>query len=277
MPELIERGHAPLPFVGGASQRDLPRAVAATIRRRLALTDGWAANTAGVEAALSELREKIESVGVLIVVNGVVGNNTHRKLDPTEFRGFALVDGHAPLIFVNGADAKSAQMFTFAHELAHIWLGEAGVSDLDPLRPDVGPSGSVEALCNAAAAELVVPEAELRARWAHAAAQQEPYRVLARAFKVSPIVCARRALETDLITREAFFAFYEAQARDLASASRKSTGGHFWNTQNVRVGKRFGAAVVAATREGRLLYHEAYRLTDLRGETFEKFARSLGY
>ncbi len=64
----------------------------------------------------------------MAVINDVVGSNHNRKLRVEEFRGFALVDNYDPLIFVNGADSKSAQMFILAHELAHSWLGEEGKS-----------------------------------------------------------------------------------------------------------------------------------------------------
>ena len=80
--------------------------------------------------ALRTLRDHIESAGVLVVFNGVVGNNTHRKLDVDEFQGFALVDEYAPLIFVNNSDYKTAQIFTLAHELSHIFVGE---SEVDPV------------------------------------------------------------------------------------------------------------------------------------------------
>lgn len=132
------------------------------MRRALGLDGGWAADVRTWQDAVSELRRKIERLGVMAVINGVVGNNTHRQLSVEEFRGFALTDPYAPLIFVNGADAKSAQMFTLAHELAHVWLGTEGLSGF----PALLPGGSdVEDWCNSAAADLLVPAAELMARW----------------------------------------------------------------------------------------------------------------
>jgi Zn-dependent peptidase ImmA (M78 family) len=96
----------------------------------------------------------------MAVSSGIVGNNTWRKLDPKELRGFSLVDEYAPLNFVNGADYRSAQMFTLARELAPVWLDASGVSnpdlaDLDAPRPEI------ERLCNAIAAEILIPSDEL--------------------------------------------------------------------------------------------------------------------
>ena len=104
-----------------------------------------------------------------------------------EFRGFALADRYAPLIFVNGADAKSAQMFTLAHELAHIWLGEEGLSGFKFILPG---GTDVEEWCNRAAAEFLAPAREFRTRWEETKRAADPYEALARAFKVSPVLPA---------------------------------------------------------------------------------------
>jgi Zn-dependent peptidase ImmA (M78 family) len=271
---LIEEGQEPLPFVASVQVTDPPEETAARMRETLGLQQGWAQLSGTWTDALRQFRHRIEAAGILIVINGIVGNNTRRKLSVREFRGLALSDPYAPLIFVNGADARSAQMFTMAHEAAHLWLGSDGVANLEMLEPSEAPA---ERHCNAAAAELLVPAADLRACWSEAKAAEAPYQFLARRFKVSPIVAARRAADLELISRSSYFTFYRAyEADERRSSSSKERGGSFWNSQNVRIGERFGTAVARATKEGRLLYRDAYRLTGLRGDTFNKFAESLG-
>lgn len=270
---LVEHEAAPLAFVESACPADDPVAVGREMRRALTLDEGWAAGVRSWQDAVGELRRAIEHLGVMAVINGVVGNNTHRRLKVEEFRGFALTDPFAPLIFVNGADAKSAQMFTLAHELAHIWLGKQGVSGFDKLLPG---GTEVEDWCNQAAAELLAPAEEIRLRWMEVKRLSNPFDSLARAFKVSPIVAARRALDLTLIDSGTFFEFYERYMKREWKSGTKSTGGDFFNNQNSRVGKLFATQVLRAALEGRIGFKEAYDLTGLQGGSFQKFANRLG-
>jgi Zn-dependent peptidase ImmA (M78 family) len=272
---LIEEGQEPLPIAWSAQPDASPVSVADHIRHALRLDDGWATQQRTWEEALRVLRETMEAAGIIVIVNGVVGNNTHRKLNPSEFRGFVLVDKFAPLVFVNGADAKAAQMFTLAHELAHVFLGSSAAFDLREMQPADDP---IERACNRIAAEFLVPERELRQVWPSAKNDPEPFQAIARRFKVSTLVAARRALDLELIQRKAFFDFYQTyqkdqrERRESASRGRK---GDFYANQNLRVGRRFASAVARAAIEGKLLYSEAYRLTELYGKTFDSYVNSI--
>ncbi|MBN1322414.1 MAG: ImmA/IrrE family metallo-endopeptidase [Methanotrichaceae archaeon] len=270
---LIEDGHEPLGFVGSADPAVEPERLAVKMRQTLGLAEGWAAENRTWTDALLQLRDRMEGAGVLVVTNGVVGNNTHRRLDPAEFRGFVLVDDYAPLVFVNGRDGKAAQMFTLAHELAHIWLGRSAAFDLLELRP---ADDIAELACNRAAAEFLVPKDQLLELWPTVKEEQDRYQAMARHFKVSELVCVRRAVDLGLITRGEFLNFYrEYQKVERASKDQGQRGGNFYASQNNRIGRRFAEVVVGAAREGRLLYRDAYRLTGLYGESFERYARSL--
>ncbi|MYC97317.1 MAG: ImmA/IrrE family metallo-endopeptidase [Caldilineaceae bacterium SB0661_bin_32] len=271
--DLIEGGSDPLEFVGAYSLTDGHIEVAAAMRVALGLADGWPEEIDTWSEALGCLRIRSDEAGILVASNGVVGNSTRRKLDRTEFQGFALVDEYAPLIFVNAADFKTAQMFTLAHEVAHLFVGETGLSLFDRLLPvDHG----TERFCNRVAAEFLVPQEELQDYWATVQDPTNPYREIAQEFKVSDIVAAYRALDLDLIDRDTFFTFYN-ENRCQAESRKTTTGrGNIWDTLRWRIGPRFAGAVARATEEGRLLYREAYSLTGLKGDTFEQMPEKLG-
>jgi Zn-dependent peptidase ImmA (M78 family) len=266
---LLEEGQEPLEFVGKASTHDSPKDVAQSMRVALDLSEDWARRERSWGDALRLLRQAIEAAEIMVVINGVVGNNNHRLLDVNEFRGFALVDPIAPLIFVNGKDAKCAKMFTLAHELAHIWIGQEGVSNLDRLQP-VG--AAVEKFCNKVAAEFLVPAHRFQSEWQKVSTHPDRFNRLARTFKVSAIVVARRAWDMRHINRQEFFEFYDRQIQE----SPPSPGGNFWKTQGVRIGDLFGSAVAQAVWAGQLLYRDAYELTGLRGKTFDNYIARLG-
>ena len=267
--ELIENGAEPLAYIE-AYGLELPLQVSAAMRELLRLADGWAAVEGSWTHALGLMRDRAEAAGVLVIFNGIVGNNMHRKLNPDEFQGFALVDAYAPLIFVNGADFKAAQIFTLAHELAHLFVGKSGLSKFVNLDPG---HHAIEQFCNKAAAEFLVPEADLRAFWPTAKSSADPYQAIARHFKVSSIVAARRALDVDLVNRDAFNQFYRAYREDQR---QRNSGGNFWNLPNWRIGPKFAAAVIRATKAGRLSYREAYALTGLKGASFENLTNKMG-
>ncbi len=271
----IEDEAEALDFVGSVRLADDPEAAGREMRRIVGLDDDWASQVATWEEAVGELRRRIEQLGVMAVINGVVGNNTHRKLDVAEFRGFALTDRYAPLIFVNGADAKSAQMFTLAHELAHIWLGSEGegLSGFEGIFPG---DDRIERFCDRAAAEFLAPARELRRQWRQFKSAADPFGQIARFFKVSPIVAGRRAMELRLVDRETFFDFYKAYTKQEHQRPKTAGGGDFYNNQNARVGERFARTVLFAAMEGKVTFKEAYDLTGLHGGAFQEYARRLG-
>jgi Zn-dependent peptidase ImmA (M78 family) len=223
--------------------------------------------------ALRRFIEQADALGVLMMVSGVVGSNNRRKLDPQEFRGFALADELAPLVFINGADTKAAQMFTLAHELAHIWLGQSAVSDT---QASLVPEHQVERWCNRVAAELLVPLETLRAEYDPRADLRHETDRLARRFKVSTLVILRRIHDAGGLIREQLWEAYEAELQRLPTAT-KGSGGDFYLTLGARVSKRFARALVVSTLEGRSSFTEAFRLLGFKKmATFRDLGLSLG-
>ncbi len=266
--------HEPaLKFVGSARLEDDILETAATMRHSLALDLGERRQLSTWTDALRRFIEQADALGVLVMVSGVVGSNNRRGLDPEEFRGFALADPLAPLVFVNGADTKAAQMFTLAHELAHLWLGQSGVSDAEAR---AAPDHEVESWCNRVAAELLVPLSALHDEINVSADLQDELRRLARRFKVSTLVILRRIHDAGRLTRAELWAAYEEELARLRALPRGS-GGNFYLTLGARVSKRFARALVASTLEGRTGFTETFRMLGLKKmATFNELGRSLG-
>jgi Zn-dependent peptidase ImmA (M78 family) len=266
-------GDKPLPFVGSATTKSDIAATAASIRSAVGLDLEERRQTPTWTDALRRFIDQADMLGVLVMVSGVVGSNNHRKLDPEEFRGFALSDDLAPLVFINGADTKSAQMFTLAHELAHIWLGLSALSDAGPL---AAPSLDVEIWCNQVAAELLVPITVLRDEFRPDADLTGEADRLARRFKVSKLVILRRICDAGGITRDELWRTYHAELEELRVLVKEG-GGNFYRTQSSRVSKRFARALVISTLEGQTLHRDAFRLLGFsKLETFHQLGHSLG-
>jgi len=270
-------GEEPVAFVGSAKLSDAADHVAGELRKYLQFNVEERRKIQTWTEALSRFIDQVEAIGILVMVNGVVGNNTRRKLDVEEFRGFALVDDLAPLIFVNGSDTLSGKTFTLAHELAHICLGESGISDAQIAWV---PENGVERWCNQVAAELLVPHEELERVYAQDADLRAELNRLARFFKVSTLVILRRLFDCGYLDKDTYEKVYHDELERLLPFERpasEETGGNFYRTLSRRVSKRFARAVVTSTLEGQTLFRDAYRMLGVsRHETFEKFARMLG-
>jgi Zn-dependent peptidase ImmA (M78 family) len=256
-----------LDFVGRFDENSNYKTIVNDIRGFLQLEPEWAAELKNWADALNYLTGKIEDTGIIVTFNGVVGTNNYRPIEVRECRGFVLVNNRAPFMFINAADAKAAQIFTLIHELAHVWLGKSAGFDNQNLIPANDP---IEILCDRVAAELLVPEDSFHEKWRIT----QDYTVLGKIFKVSPIVITRRALDLGFISLKHFFDFYNDYMagfeREKARQSQKS-GGDFYATARKRVSVRFAAFVNSAVKENKLLYRDAYKLTNLKGNTYNTF------
>lgn len=251
----ISQGYDSLGFVGKHKyQRPSVEKIAAEIRATIGFSEIDLEALRNSEELFTCLAKKCEEIGVLVFKSGVVGNNNKRPLSISEFRGFALADEFAPVIFINGADAPAAWVFTLAHELAHLWLGDSGVSDVDP-----GTSNDVERYCNAAAAELLVSQKLFTEQWHRFQHLDALDRInsVRKAFKVSGLVIARIAFELGYINQALLSVVYD-EARIKKSAG--TGGGDFYRTLTTRNSKRFSAEIAVLAVSGSITLGYAGRL-----------------
>lgn len=268
-------GDEPATFVGTLTTNVAPASAAAQMSEVL----GFSPSERGAawSDAFRKLSAAADHAGVLVMVNGIVSTNTHRKLNPEEFRGFALADDLAPIAFVNAADTKAAQIFTLVHELAHLWLGASGLSDVDPARPTQDP---IERWCNQVTAEFLMPEATLRGYAPDIDDLPRSLEQLASRFKVSTLAALRRLHDLSKIPDGLYHETYADELDRvmlLIETRSEASGGNFYNTQLVRVGRRFARAVVASTLEGNTLHRDAFEMLGSRKiSTFNEMAVHVG-
>ncbi len=262
---LKDNEYEPLRFVGRFKGKNNYLEIVNDIRKTIGLASEWAGSFQNWEAALQHLTQKIEDVGIIISFNGVVENNNRRPIKVEECRGFVLVDEMAPFMFINNSDGKAAQLFTIVHELAHIWTGHSAGFDFRKLQPADDP---IERLCDKVAAEFLVPEISFNRVW-----QERPdIRYVARHFKVSVIVAARRALDLGKINKENFYNFYKEYTSQIQlKKENQKSGGDFYATTKKRLSLTFAAYINQAVKANKLLYRDAYKLTSLKGNTYQTF------
>ena len=269
-----EEGLPHLPFVGRYDEDTPPQEIAEDMRRVLDLPENPAEGAYTWEDYLRNLVQHAESAGILVLRNGVVLNNPHRPLDVDEFRGFALADPYAPLIFINARDPVAAQIFTLAHELAHLWLGSSGISNPDLDTDDERHLQKVERLCNRIAAEFLVPADVFRQEWSIDRAVDENIEHLAKLFRVSQFVILYRARHLGLLDRETFHTLWEERSEVAIEVMKKTRPkgqrGDFYRTLRVRNSPQFTRTLLLALLDGRVVQRDAAMLLNVSPKTLRK-------
>ena len=272
---MLTTGEPAAEFVGSLKTSASVVQSARTIRETLRFSVEERTALSDVTTARRHFRNQAEAIGVLVMSSSIVGSNSHRPLDLEEFRGFALADPLAPLVFINAADTHAGRTFTLAHELAHLWLGASGVSDVTPRRT---ARGEIEKWCNRVAAELLVPLAHLRQEHQPLSRLDDELRRLGRIYKVSTLVLLQRLYHARLLSADEFRNAYARELEILKRRKKQSGGGgDFYRTAVARSGERFATALVGSVWEGRTSFTEASRhLGVKKSSTFQNLSEHLG-
>lgn len=258
----IQNGEDRLEFIGRLSLESSSEEVAADIRVTLGIDEDLRRGVHTWKEYLRLLVECADLSGILVMRSGVVRHNTHRKLSIDEFRGFAIADPFAPVVFINSNDYTVSMIFTIAHELAHLWIGQSGISNSSLANPTWDKDKSVEQFCNKVAVEVLVPASDFRADWQIDQPLEERISTLARKYRVSSIVILRRAFELGEISANFFFQGldYLKYRREIAEDRPQEQSGGGYSTIIARNSSLFSRALISATLEGRVLYREAASL-----------------
>lgn len=271
---FLHEGYAPIRFVGSyaseMTSEKTRRRIVSDLRGLLSLDESWAASCKTVAEALKTLKDRVEAAGISVAINGVVNDNTHRVLETDEFRGFVLADDLAPIIFVNGRDTKSAQLFTLVHELCHLAYAQTGVSNA----PDDEYTGiAMERFCNAVAADFLVPTGILTNKVDGGTGDvYSDLQAVMRACKVNFVVVARKAKDEGLIDEDTFFRAYRRYKDGMADVAKPGKGGgNYFNTKQYKLGSVFSEAVLAAVHSNYLSYRDAYDLTGMSAPSFKTY------
>lgn len=233
-------------------------------RRLLNLPEDWCTQARDLDHAFRFLKERLERIGVLVMRNGIVGNNTRRSLSIEEFRAFMLYDELAPLIFINNNDSKAGKIFSLIHEYFHVLFEQEDVF-LDPYTQDA----PIERQINTLTAEFLMPKEEIFNLWDHNIDVFEQIDELGRIFKVSNLALAIKLSNLGLISREIVEKIKFESIQDFKQKT-KGSNINFYNTYYSRMSPVFVETVVRSAESGELGYTDAFKLLGVKGKTFNK-------
>lgn len=276
---LKDNGYDPVDFVG-RGKTSAASEIAHDIRKELGLIINWYENSKNAADSFRYLRSCCENKGIMVMMSGTVGSNTRRKLDVDEFRAFTLVNEYAPLVFINTCDSENGKLFSLLHEIAHIWMGENSFYN-EQYGSSISVS-KVEQICNAVAAEILVPNMVFVEKWIEASGTDlEKIEALAKFFKCSKYVVTRRACDNGNIDKDKYNEIVRLLVKNYQTwreeqKDSKGSGGDYYRTLGSKLDHRFVKALEQSAKSGRTQYTEIYRLTNTNRKTFSRLVNEIG-
>lgn len=269
-----EDGSVPVrEFVGRFRGARDAKAVSDDIRRELGVSLEDQRALRDSDALFRLLRHKVEHIGVFVMQHGNLGSH-HTNIEPDLFRGIALADSAAPFIIINSNDATAARTFTLMHELAHIWTGETGISNLSPFSGD-NTSAGVEAFCNDVAVHFLMPKEPFKQVWQAIDKTDlaQAIEAIAKEFSISRASAATRLWKLGDIDQAQWWALYNRYQREWqaqkASLRAKEGGPGYYTTKRSQLGNALIHTVLGALDAGGLTCTRAARILGVNAKGFD--------
>ena len=246
--------------------------------------DNWTSAYATPDALFADLRNRIETLGVFVLLIGNLGSH-HSNISEKVFRGFAIADDLAPFIVINDQDARTARSFTLAHELVHLFVGATGVSATPTTETPRTRLARVERFCNDVAGELLLPTASLQNIGALASVQLASGVIaeLAENRNLSEPMVAYRLQRMGRIDEGVYAelnAMYAARWRDQRQRAREraresDSGPSYYVVRKHRLGNALLSLVGRTLRENQLTHTTAARMLGVKPSSVEPLLRGV--
>ena len=235
------------------------------------LNEYWYKKLKKHSEAFKLIRNKFEDKGILTMKNGVVGMNTHRKLDINEFRAFMLYDDIAPLIFINNNDSLGGKIFSLIHEYFHILLEKEDIIVSE--EKDINLEN--EKYINKMTAEFLMPKKHIEELWDNKKNKVDQIIEISKLMKVSSLALAIRLNNLTFIDNKIVNIVREKAIKEF-DIKDNNGGGDFYNTYNTRISKNFKEAVINEVESGEITYTYAFDLLGgIKGKTYDKIKEDM--
>lgn len=258
-------GYEPIDLVGYCSRKSGNNVV--DLNAILDIPKNWFLTQKDEDKAFAYLRQKIEDKGIFVMVNGIVIDDTHRKLPIEEFRAFVLVDEYAPFIFINRNDSKKAMIFSLIHEFLHILFNTDDILNLNDFKDEV----DLERKINKLTADFLCPESFIKQNWDNNIDLKENIERFSEILKVSKIVVAIAMNSYQLISNQLVEEIKNETDQIIKYYFKETkSGGDYYNNKVNRLSERFIDAVINHAETGNLQFTEAFKLLNVKGSTYDQ-------